>query len=168
VFRAPVVIGGIPIPDDRPVFLAVLAVHVAAGLGAVVAGGLAAAMRKRPGAHPRAGTAFFRAVVVVFGSLVVLSVLRWPYNTHLLVIGTVTFGLAVTGLRARRRDALRLHAVCMAGAYIGLLTGFYVDNGENLPLWRDLPPFTYWLLPTAIGVPLLLLALRRNFAQRLP
>jgi uncharacterized membrane protein len=163
---APIVVGGIPIPDDRPIFLAVLAVHVAAGLTAVVAGGLAAAMRKRPGAHPKAGRVFLWAVVMVFGSLVLLSVLRWPHNTHLLIIGTVTFALAVTGFRARRTGALRVHAVCMAGAYIGLLTGFYVDNGENLPLWRDLPHITYWLLPTAVGVPLLVLALRRNFGTR--
>ncbi|MFI9813779.1 DUF2306 domain-containing protein [Saccharothrix variisporea] len=163
MLRAPVVIGGIPIPDDHPVFLAVLAVHVAAGLTAVLAGGVAAALRKRPGWHPRAGRVFLWAVAVVFGSLVVLSVLRWPHNTHLLAIGTVTFTLAVAGFVARRRGALRVHAVCMAGAYTGLLTGFYVDNGENLPLWRDLPHITYWLLPTAVGVPLLVLALRRNF-----
>ena len=49
----------------------------------------------------------------------------------------------------------------MAVSYIALLTGFYVDNGPNLPLWNLLPHFLYWLLPAAIGTPLLLRALRR-------
>jgi hypothetical protein len=43
----------------------------------------------------------------------------------------------------------------MGGSYIALLTGFYVDNGPFLPLWDRLPHLTYWLLPTAIGVPLI-------------
>ena len=44
---------GIEVPDDRPVFLATLAVHIAAGLTCAVAGALAASARKRPGRHPR-------------------------------------------------------------------------------------------------------------------
>jgi hypothetical protein len=43
---------GIEVPDDRPVFLAALAVHVAAGLTCVVSGALAATARKRPGRQP--------------------------------------------------------------------------------------------------------------------
>ena len=27
----------------------------------------------------------------------------------------------------------------MGASYILLLTAFYVDNGKNLPLWRELP-----------------------------
>lgn len=42
----------------------------------------------------------------------------------------------------------------MSLSYVALLVAFYVDNGRNLPLWRDLPPFTYWLIPTAVGIPL--------------
>jgi hypothetical protein len=43
-----------------------------------------------------------------------------------------------------------------------LLTAFYVDNGKSLPLWRDLPSITYWLLPAAVGLPLILYALLRH------
>ena len=43
-----------------------------------------------------------------------------------------------------------------------LLTAFYVDNGKNLPLWRELPQIAFWLLPSAIGVPIILYALRRH------
>jgi len=40
-----------------------------------------------------------------------------------------------------------------------LLTAFYVDNGPNLPLWRELPSITYWLLPSVVGLPLIIRAL---------
>jgi hypothetical protein len=49
----------------------------------------------------------------------------------------------------------------MGGSYIALLTGFYVDNGPYLPLWKQLPHLTYWLLPSIIGAPLIWLALHR-------
>lgn len=47
-------------------------------------------------------------------------------------------------------------------SYVLLLTAFYVDNGKNLPLWRDLPPIAYWLIPAAIGIPLIAHALLRH------
>ncbi len=50
----------------------------------------------------------------------------------------------------------------MGSSYILLLTAFYVDNGRNLPLWRSLPSLTYWLLPAAVGVPLIVRALLRH------
>jgi hypothetical protein len=43
-----------------------------------------------------------------------------------------------------------------------MITAFYVDNGKNLPLWRELPQIAYWLLPGVIGVPLILHALYRH------
>lgn len=52
-----------------------------------------------------------------------------------------------------------------AHSYICLVTPFYVDNGKNLPLWKELPPIAFWLLPAAIGIPLTLRAL---FWHRLP
>jgi hypothetical protein len=52
----------------------------------------------------------------------------------------------------------------MAGSYIALLTGFYVDNGPQLPLWNRLPSWSFWFLPAAIGIPLTWRALRRNGA----
>jgi hypothetical protein len=50
----------------------------------------------------------------------------------------------------------------MGSSYVLLLIAFYVDNGKNLPLWRELPPVTYWLLPTMIGIPLIVHALVRH------
>jgi len=50
----------------------------------------------------------------------------------------------------------------MSASYILLLTAFYVDNGKSLPLWRELPQIAFWLLPSAIGAPIILYALRQH------
>jgi uncharacterized membrane protein len=154
------VVGGLPIPDDRPLFLAVLAVHVVTAAVCVVAGALAALARKRPGRHLRAGTVYYWVLMCSFAALVTLTVLRWPHDVDLLAIGTVAALAATAGVIARRRGRIRLHGTGMAVSYIALLTGFYVDNGPNLPVWNVLPHIAYWLLPAVVGVPLLLRALR--------
>jgi len=158
---------GIEVPDDRPVFLAALAVHVAAGLTCVVSGALAATARKRPGRHPGAGTVYVGGLTVVFATATVLAVLRWSHDWHLFLIACLAFGLGVTGWWARRHRWHRwllLHGIGMAGSYIALLTGFYVDNGPQLPLWNRLPHWSFWLIPAAVGIPLTWRALRRNGA----
>jgi hypothetical protein len=50
----------------------------------------------------------------------------------------------------------------MGLSYILLLFAFYVDNGKQLPVWKDLPAFTYWLLPFAGGTPFIGWALLRH------
>jgi hypothetical protein len=54
---------------------------------------------------------------------------------------------------ASRRDGALLHPVAVA---------FYVDNGKQLPVWRDLPAFTYWLIPFASGMQIIVWALLRH------
>jgi len=49
-----------------------------------------------------------------------------------------------------------------------LLIAFYVDNGHSLPLWKELPPIAYWLLPAAIGIPLIVRALLWHPLARQP
>jgi hypothetical protein len=157
-------VGGLPIPDGRPVFLAVLGLHIAAGLWCVVTGALTAAAGKRPGRHPTCGRMYVGGLVVLVVSLSVLSILRWPQTVHLLVVGLVSMGAAAVAVAARRRHGsgwLPVHAVGMAVSYVGLLTGFLVDNGPLLPVWRELPHLLHWTLPTIIGAPLLARALIR-------
>jgi hypothetical protein len=162
-----VVVLGIPIPSSSPLFLSIVAVHVAAGLVCTVAGVVAMLARKRAGRHPSAGTVYYWSLVVVFLTMATLSILRWPHNTHLLVLGILLFGAGVVGRRARRRlwrRWLPVHITGMAASYILLLTAFYVDNGPHLPLWRSLPPLAFWLLPGLVGAPLVIWALRRHSA----
>jgi hypothetical protein len=94
-------IGGIHVPDNRTVFLATLAVHIAAGGTAVAAGALAATARKRPGRHPRAGTVYVCALAGVFATATVLAALRWRHDWHLFVIAVAAFALGSTGWLAR-------------------------------------------------------------------
>ena len=166
-----VTILGVEVPDAGPVFLAALAVHVLAGLVAVIAATLAALARKRRGQHPRAGTVFLGAVAVIVATAAVMATIRWQHNRHLLAIAVVTAALAGTGWLARRRRWPRWmlwHGMAMSGAFIALLTGFYVDNGPQLPVWDRLPPLTFWFLPAAVGIPLTWWALVRNRALPRP
>ena len=162
-----VVVLGIPIPSSAPLFLSIVAIHVLAGLIGAVAGIVAMLTPKRAGRHPSAGTVYFWSLVAVFLSMTALSIQRWPHNTHLFVLGILSFGAGVVGRRARRRlwrRWLPVHITGMAVSYILLLTAFHVDNGPHLPLWRSLPPLAFWLLPRLVGVPLLIWALRRHSA----
>jgi peptidoglycan/LPS O-acetylase OafA/YrhL len=92
-------------------------------------------------------------------------VVRWVEDYHLFILGAFGFGAASLGRMARRRrwpNWVRLHITGMGLSYILLLTAFYVDNGHSLPLWKELPPITYWLLPGAVGIPLIARALLRH------
>ena len=64
--------------------------------------------------------------------------------------------------RQRWRNWVRLHISGMGLSYVLMLTAFYVDNGKNLPLWRELPQWAFWVLPTALGLPIVLHALLRH------
>jgi hypothetical protein len=69
----------------------------------------------------------------------------------------LSFTAASVGRTALRRgwsNWVRLHIIGMGFSYILLLTAFYVDNGKNLPLWKELPTLASWLLPAAVGIPL--------------
>lgn len=57
--------------------------------------------------------------------------------------------------------AVPIHITGMGLSFILMLIAFYLDNGKNLPVWKDLPSVTYWLVPGAVGVPLIVRALLR-------
>jgi hypothetical protein len=158
---------GLHVPSAGPVFFVVLLVHIVAAMTCVVAGALAATARKRPGRHPRAGRVYLSGLGLVFVTATVLAVIRWRHDAHLFGIAVVAFGLGLYGWRSRRRRRPgweRHHAAGMGGSYIALLTGFYVDNGPQLAGWRLLPHWSYWLIPAAVGVPLIVWALHRFHA----
>jgi hypothetical protein len=161
---------GIPIPSSSPLFLGIVAVHVAAGLICTVAGIVAMLAPKRSGRHPSAGTVYYWSLVVVFLTMAALSILRWPANTHLFILGVLSFSAAVVGRMEQRRLAvrLRIHVVGMGLSYILLLTAFYVDNGPHLPIWRSLPPLAHWVFPSIVGLPILIWAITRHPLIRWP
>jgi hypothetical protein len=164
--------GGLIPPGGSTAFHVLLAVHIPAGLTGVVTGAAAALSPKRHGRHPRFGTIYYWTLSVVFVTAAALAALRWPQDAYLLVLGTLSFALASIGRTARRHHRqwqrhrrwlgwVGPHIIGMSLSYIVLLIAFYLDNGKNLPLWRDLPHITYWLLPAAIGIPLVARALLR-------
>ena len=96
-------IEGIPIPFRSPILLAVLAIHVAVGAGAVVSGALAMLSTKGPGRHPRFGRMYFWCLVAVTMTMAFLSIARWREDYHLFVIGAFAGAGAVLGLSHVRR-----------------------------------------------------------------
>ena len=50
----------------------------------------------------------------------------------------------------------------MGLSYVLMLTAFYVETGHQLPLWNLLPPILYWIIPSAVGLPLIAYALVRH------
>jgi hypothetical protein len=158
---------GDQVGSAAPVFLAFLALHVLAGLTAVVAGAAAALTRKGSHRHIRVGRLFYRAITVVFATATALTVMRWRQDYRLLIIGAVAFAAATIGYlhRKRRWPGDTGHIAGMGAGYVAMLTAFYVDNGPHLPLWDRLPPLTFWFLPAAIGAPIIarvVLAARRR------
>jgi hypothetical protein len=156
---------GIPVPSTDPAFLAIVGIHVLFGLAAAVTGAVAMLSRKGRGRHSRYGTIYFWCLFGVFATMSALSFMRWAESWHLFVLGLLSFASVLFGRTAARRhwhQWPRLHLAGMGASYIFMLTAFYVDNGRNLPLWQELPQIAFWILPGAIGVPLILRALYRH------
>jgi uncharacterized protein (DUF983 family) len=143
--------------STEPLFLAFLAVHVLAGLTAVITGAIAALVRKGSPRHVRAGRWYYRAITVLFATATVLAAMRWRQDYYLFIIGAVAFTAATIGYQHRRRHRPgdTGHIVGMGAGYVAMLTAFYVDNGPHLPLWDHLPVLVFWLLPSAIGAPVI-------------
>jgi hypothetical protein len=155
-------IAGIDIPSPDPLFLTVVGVHILLGLACTVTGAMAMLSRKRAGRHPRYGTIYFWCLAAVFLTATGLAAVRWAEDYHLFILGALSFAAAYLGREARRhrwQHWVRLHITGMGASYVLLLIAFYVDNVHSLPLWRDLPPIAYWLVPAAIGIPLIVRAL---------
>lgn len=158
---SPFSVAGIPLPSSAPWFLMTIALHVTAGLVAVVAGIIAMLARKTAGRHPRAGSVYFWSLVIVSLTMSVIVIDRWPVDNALGLLGVISLGTAFVGRRARRREMPGwecVHIPSMALSYIALLTAFYVDNGPNLPFWNRFSTLELWLFPSIIGLPVLAIA----------
>ena len=158
-------LAGIVIPSTNPVFLAVVGIHILLGLACVITGAIAILSQKRAGRHPLYGSVYFWCLAGVFVTASGIAAVRWAEDYHLFVLGVLSLAAACLGRQARRerwRFWVRLHIAGMGSSYVLLLIAFYVDNGKSLPLWRELPPMTYWLLPTVVGNPLIVHALVRH------
>jgi len=131
-----------------------VATHVGGGAAGLLLGLLAAALPKRAGWHPRAGLGYQGAVALVCVSAFGLIALH-PAVWWLGVIAVATEAAAVGGWvyrPSRRPDRVSRHIRFMGASYISLLTAFAVVNiGSPVA----------WVLPTALGSPVILAATRR-------
>jgi uncharacterized membrane protein len=156
-------IGGIVIPSTDPAFLAaVVGMHIPLGIACVVTGASAMLSRKGRGRHSTFGKVYFWCLLALFVSATFLSIMRWSENYHLFILGAAAFGCAWFGraaLQLRWQNWVRLHISGISLSYVVMLIAFYVDNGKQLPIWKDLPHFTYWLVPLAVAAPLIVWAL---------
>ena len=97
-------VAGITVPSDDPVFLALVALHVAIALACVIAGLGAILSNKGSRRHRAFGTTYYACLAAVFASATILSAMRWAEDAHLFVLGLVSFSAASFGRTAQRRN----------------------------------------------------------------
>ena len=160
---------GIPVPSTDRVFLTFVVVHILISLIAVLTGLFAMLSDKRMRRHALYGRLYFWAMLLSFCTVVILSIMRWPHNIHLLSIGVFAITVTLLGYRLAKNRVLnwtRYHTICMGTSYILLMTGFYVDNGKNLPFWKLFPQWFFWVFPAVVGIPIIIYVLRTNPLNR--
>ena len=119
--------------------------------------------------HSAFGKVYFWSMLSAFITVLILSFMRWPHNIDLLSIGVFAVASTYAGYRltkTRKKNWTRLHTILMGSSYIFLLTGFYVDNGKNLPLWRLFPQWFFWIFPAVVGIPIILKVLKSHPLNR--
>ena len=141
------IVFGVPVPSVDPLFLAVVCFHILVGIACVVAGIAAMLRPKAPGPPFDVRNNLLLVTLSIVVASAVLSVVRWAEDYHLFFLGALSLiaaTVARAALRQRWRNWVRLHITGMGLSYILMLTAFYVDNGKNLPLWRELPQWAFW------------------------
>ena len=154
-------------------FFLPLVVHALAALTTGVTGVITFSRPKRSVRHPKWGGRYLWAYTVVFLTAIILSVQHWPTDAYLVVLATIGYGFALAGYGARRfrqkpmlrrvlgKQWISAHIVGMIGSYVVLWTAFYVDNAHLIPGLKEFPTLTFWVLPTVIALPFLVVSLSR-------
>lgn len=148
---------GVPVPSDDRTFLVVVAIHIILGIICAAGGLVAMLSEKTRKVHPIAGRVYFWGMTALFAT-VLATIMRWPFNIHLLAVGTGAYALTFLGrqiVKGRRLAMTRLHTVCMGSSYVLLMTGFYVDNRKNLPFWNQFSETFFWFFPSVVGLPII-------------
>jgi hypothetical protein len=81
---------GLPLPSDDPAFIAVILIHILLSFCAVLAGLAGMFMNKNSRRHATFGKLYYWFILLAFVTVIILAILRWPHNNHLLLIGAMT------------------------------------------------------------------------------
>jgi hypothetical protein len=166
-------IDGLPLSFFLP-----LVVHALAGLTTGVTGVMAFRAPKRHGGHHRWGRYYLWAYTAVFFTATILTVQRWAADAYLFFLALTGYGFALVGYGARRfrrepwlmrllgKQWVVAHIVGMIGSYVVLWTAFYVDNAHLIPVLNQLPLLAFWVLPTVIGIPFIIVSISRFVPNR--
>jgi hypothetical protein len=138
-----------------------LTVHISSGTLGLITGPWAMLMPKRRGWHPRIGRIYQVCVALICATAIGLAVIQpalWWFG----VIAVATWAAALAGWqvsRRRRPGWLPWHISLMCGSYISLVTALFVVNlGVHAAF--------AWVLPTAVGSPLIARAAYRAATGR--
>jgi len=141
-----------------------LYVHLAAANLGLLLGPLASFTQKSRGWHTRSGNLYHWLVLVTCSTGMTFSTMTWEKHWYLFFIAIVSYAFALYGFLAAKRKAngwLKKHITGMLGSYIAMVTAIVAVNAMELPLFNQFSPWVAWLTPTAIGIPLIMLAHRR-------
>ena len=87
-----------------------------------------------------------------------LAVMNWERSSYLFYVALFSYSFLIRGFLAvkkREENWLPNHIGGMLGSYVAMTTAFLVVSGPKIPMVSMLPPITLWLLPTAIGYPII-------------
>jgi hypothetical protein len=146
-----------------------LIVHIVAGTICLLCGAWAASARKRKGAHTVSGEIYHASYMVVFVTAVAMAIMKWSELAFLFYIALFSYGLALYGYLARKRqwsNWLKHHIGGMLGSYIGVITAVLVVNGHTVSAVTGIPYLLLWFLPTIVGTPLIRMVIARNHLRR--
>jgi hypothetical protein len=131
-----------------------LALHISSGTAALALGLLArvAAARRQRG-RERVLTAYLWAVFATCLTAIVVSVLDWSRLRWLVPLAVLSYLLALVGYLAVRRGWPRwVGAHGLGGSYIALVTALLVVSVRDISTTAEI---VAWILPAAVGVPLI-------------
>lgn len=141
---------------------AILPLHIGFGAIGLLVGPMAMRAPKRRGRHTTLGL-WYQAITFGLCATAVGLVVYRPRVWPLAVIAVLTEAAALRGWQVRRRARpgwVRLHVSLMCASYISFVTAFLVVNFQGSP-WP-------WIVPTAIGPPLIARAASRAERSRTP
>lgn len=136
-----------------------LLLHVISGFVALVAGTIAAFLRKRRGFHSIIGSVFTKAMYVVAVTGIPLSILRG--NMFLLGVSIFTLYMVISGSRAFRGMSLKQTLALSISGWIGAMA-LLVIGFSGLWIYQN----TMAIVPVVFGFLLLTMALRDWRAYR--